>query len=133
MKISSTQYAKTFFELIDGKSEQEVLDVVKKFADILKRDRQLKNFNKIAEKFSEIYNKKNLIAEAVVVSREVLDVNTQEKIKEYVSGKYHLKEVILRNEINSNIMGGIIIKVGDEILDESVLGKIEKMRNELLK
>lgn len=133
MKVSLVQYAKTLYDLTDGKSERETFGILDKFFNILKRDRQLKNFDKIVENFSKIYNKKKSIVDALVVSREVLDRECVERIEKYIRGKYRAEEVVLRNETDLNIMGGIIIKAEDEILDGSVFGAMEKMKRELLK
>ena len=50
MKVSIKQYSQALIELTDGKPESEVLDMVKRFAEQLKADGQLKNYGKITEK-----------------------------------------------------------------------------------
>jgi len=57
MKITVQQYAKTLLEMTDGKTEQEIPVIVKKFAEIIQKDGQTKNAAKIIEKFSQLYNR----------------------------------------------------------------------------
>lgn len=133
MKISIKQYSQTLFKLTDGKSEQEVLSIVLKFAEQLKNDGQLKNSDKIIEKFSELHNTANGIIEAVVISREKLSGELVEKLNSFIKEKYKAKEVIIKNIIDEKIQGGIIIKVGDEILDASIANQLKKLKNILSK
>ena len=128
MKINISQYAQTLLDLTDGKSEQEILDIVAKFAEQLKKDGQLKNADKIMEKFSEIYNKKNGIVKAEVVTRYKLQDEKLKEIESYIKTKYEAKSVELVEVINEDIKGGIVIRVGDEVLDASVGGQLEKLR-----
>lgn len=133
MKISITQYAKTLFELTQGKSEQEVLDVTKKFAEVLKNDGQLKNAAKIIEKFTELCNKVNGIVEAEVVTAGEIEKETKEKVEKFVKEKYQAKEVVIKNVVNKDIRGGIVVRVGDEVMDASVENNLRKLKNILSK
>ena len=45
--------------------------------------------------------------------------------------KYKAKEVVIKNKIDENIKGGIIIKVGDEIVDASISGKLRSFKSSL--
>jgi len=132
MKITAQQYAKTLLELTDGKTEQAVSDVVKKFAEVLKKDGQIKNAGKIMEKFSEIYNAKHGIVEAEVATRKTLERQNVDRIEKFIKEKYSAKEVIVKNIVDEKIKGGIIIKVGDEVLDGSVGGQLKRLRKNLV-
>ncbi len=133
MKVTAQQYAKTLLELTDGKTEQTVSDVVKKFAEVLKKDGQIKNAGKIIEKFSEVYNAKHEIVEADVTSSRELSRDKINQIENFVKDKYSAKEVIVKNIIDEKIKGGIIIKVGDEVLDGSVSAQLKRLEKELVK
>ena len=133
MKVTALQYAKTLLELTENKTEKEISAVVASFADVLKKDGQMKNAGKIMEKFSEIYNTKHGIVEAQVITKEKIADNEIKKVKNYIKEKYQAKEVILHNVIDEKIKGGIIIKVGDEILDASVKQKLNLLKNVLTK
>ncbi len=120
MKVSPTQYATTLYELTKDKNKSEIDAVVKKFTEQLIKNRKNRLFGKIIEKFGGIYNQKNGIVEAEITSRETLDKDVSNKLRNYVSTKYKAKEVVIKNKVNENIKGGIIVKVGDEIVDASI-------------
>lgn len=133
MKVSIKQYSQSLLELTDGKSEQDVLDTVKNFALQLKKDGQLKNTIRIMEKFSELYNEAHGIVVAQVVVRKDVSNDMIENVKEFVKKKYNAKEVEMEVVIDEKIQGGIIVKVGDEILDGSVAAQLKKLKNILSK
>lgn len=133
MKISITQYAKALFELTENKSQEEVLNIVKNFAETLKTEGQLRNTGKIIEKFTEIYNAANGIVEAEVVTASGMEQETRDKVEKLVKEKYQAKEVVIRNVVDNEIKGGIIIRVGDEVMDGSVESQLKKLKNILSK
>jgi F-type H+-transporting ATPase subunit delta len=133
MKVSTLQYAKTLLELTDNKSQEDVLDIVKKFADQLKKDGQLKNAGKIMEKFSNIYNKQCGIIVAEVVSRVEMKNDELKKIEEFIIKKYGGNTVEMKNTVNGAIKGGIVIKVGDEVIDGSIATQLRRLKKELIK
>jgi F-type H+-transporting ATPase subunit delta len=65
-----------------------------------------------------------------VISAVELDKATIGQIKEDVDGKTGL-DVRVRNTIDKDIIGGLIIKIGDRVIDISVKNKIEDLRTKL--
>ena len=133
MKASIKQYAETLLDLTDKKSEQEISAIVKKFAEILKKDGQIKNVKNIIEKFSELYNKKHGIVEATVVTRQDVERQNVDRIEKFIKEKYSAKAVHIRNIVDENIKGGIVIRVGDEILDSSIKSQLNRLKSVLMK
>ncbi|MFZ2192970.1 MAG: ATP synthase F1 subunit delta [Candidatus Moraniibacteriota bacterium] len=133
MKITANQYARTLYELTENKSSQEVDKTVFNFTQIVRKNRQSKLFPKILESFNGIWNIKNKVAEAELISREKLDDETEKKIEEYIKRKYKVEKVLINRKIDENVVGGIIIRVGDDILDQSIKGQLRKLNKELTK
>ena len=133
MKATITQYAKTLLELTENKTEKEISGVVLRFAENLKKESELKNAGKIIEKFTELYNKKHGIVEATIVTRRKMQDAEYKEVESFVKNKYSAKEVVLKNVVDENIRGGIVIRVGDEILDASVTTQLKRLKKELIK
>ena len=131
MKISVTQYARTLHESVKDKSQKEIPEIISGFVKILAKNNQVKNSGKIIDKFSDIYNQENGIVEAEIASREVLSNMLSNKIKSFVKEKYQAKEVILKNIVDEKIKGGIVIKVGDELMDASVSKQLRDLKYKL--
>ncbi|KKP80377.1 MAG: ATP synthase F1 subunit delta [Candidatus Moranbacteria bacterium RIFOXYA12_FULL_35_19] len=133
MKITANQYAKTLFELIDNKPSQDVEKIIYNFVRVVKKNKQIKLFPGILERLSFIWNNKYKIAEAKIISAEELNEKDEKKIKDYLKEKYKVEKVVISKEIDKNIIGGFIIKTGDDIVDQSISGKIKKLRENLIK
>ena len=133
MKVSTTQYAKALLELTENKSEQEIVDVVKNFSEQLRTDGQLKNSAGIIEKFSGLYNSAHGIVDAEVVTSRKLGSEQISRLEIFIKEKYAAKEIIISNVVDESIKGGIIVKVGDDIIDGSVSGQLKRLRNILSK
>ena len=131
MKISTTQYAKTLHESVIDKPQKEISEVISEFVKILSKNNQLKNSGKIIDKFSDIYNQEKGIVEAEVVTKHKLESSQIHKIKSYIKERYSAKNVILKNIIDEKIKGGIVIKVGDELMDASVAKQLRDLKNKL--
>jgi F-type H+-transporting ATPase subunit delta len=132
MKISIKQYAQALYELTLGKSESEINVVIEKFVKELAKNNQIKLSTKILDKFEQMYNKENGIIEAQVTSAFKLEGVEIEKLKAYLLEKYSAKEIIFNNKIDENIKGGVIIKVGDELIDASIAGKLRSLKESLV-
>ncbi len=66
-----------------------------------------------------------------VVSRDNLDSTTLDKISSVLKNKLD-KEIILKEEIKESILGGIIIKIDDLVIDGSLAKDLKNIRNNLL-
>lgn len=133
MRLTVNQYAKALYGSVKDKSQDDVNLIVASFLKLLQKNKQTKLAKKIIEKFSAVWNKEHSIAEAEIVSREMLDDNMLQKMKEFIGEKYGAKEVVVKNIIDVEIKGGIIIRVGDELLDASVAGMLKSLKKELVK
>ena len=131
MKASAAQYAKTLYELASGKNKSEIDSIATSFAKLLAKNNRLKMTPAIIEKFGNIWNRENGILEADVESAYPLNDEISGKITKEIKEKYGAKEVILNNKINKDIKGGIIIKIGDEVIDGSVKKQLEMLKQAL--
>lgn len=133
MRITSKQYAQTLYDLTDGKSEAETKKSVGYFVEFLVKSRKLKLAEKISEQFSHIYNKRHGIAKVEVTSARKLSEEITKEIRGFVKKKYKAEEVEFVIRIDEGLKGGIILKVGDEVIDGSVAGRLSELKKILVK
>jgi F-type H+-transporting ATPase subunit delta len=133
MKITANQYAKTLFEITADKTKQEIDAVVANFLKVLIKNRKIKLSAKIIERFSEIYNKENGIVEAKITTSRKLSSHQVIKLEEFIKEKYKSEKVEINNVVDEKIQGGIIIRVGDEVMDASVSRSLSELKKELAK
>lgn len=132
MRVSAKQYAQVLHGLTDGKTRPEIEKAIADFARNLNKNRKLKLAGKIIEQFGKIYNKEKNIVEAEAISRQKIDETLEKKVKHFVKEKYLAKEVVLKNVIDKNIKGGIVLRVRDEVIDGSISGKLQELRKALI-
>jgi F-type H+-transporting ATPase subunit delta len=132
MKATATQYAKSLYGATKDKSHKKIDDVVANFLKIVDKNGQLKLKNGIIVKFGQIYNAENGIVEAEVVSREKLKEGILNDVRTYVRRKFEAEEVVLKNVVCEKIKGGIIIRVGDEVMDGSVERQLTELKKTLI-
>lgn len=127
MKASVKQYAKSLYEMVKGKSEKESKEIVKQFFNILVKDSMLSKTDKIIIEFSEVWNQAYGAVEATVVSARELDKASRKSIIDYVKKISKAKDVYLNESVNKDILGGVVVKYGDKIIDCSLRGRVESL------
>ena len=128
MKISTKQYANALYELTEGKDESQIDDLITRFVAQMKKMGDIKKAKEVVNQFEAIYNKKNGIVKAVVTTTRKLTDTENDEVIEFIKKKYNVANVEMDTVIDKNIKGGIIIKVGDEVLDGSVNGRLNKLK-----
>ena len=132
MKINSKQYAQALYELTKDKPTDKVDIIIGKFVNNLKKNGFLRKTENIIKKFTEIYNKENKVITAkIFTSRKMEDENVK-KITKIIKEKYQVREVELEMTIDKDLKGGIKIIIREEIIDNSIAGRLEKLRKELV-
>jgi len=59
------------------------------------------------------------------------DSETERKIREKLHGLTG-KEILLNYQVNSDLMGGIVIRVGNTILDSSIQSQLERVQEKIV-
>ena len=80
----------------------------------------------ILEEFQHIWYRKNGYVEASVQSAQALS-NAQEKSLTANLEKMLSKKVVVNYEICPEILGGLIVKFGSSMIDDSIRGKLNRL------
>jgi F-type H+-transporting ATPase subunit delta len=132
MKVTARQYAQTLFEVIQDLPQQQVPQIIAKFVAQIKHNGDLTHSKGIISAFGEIYDRAYSIVAATVTSARSLTDEQKEGIEAFIKKKYDAKDVNLAYAVDEGITGGIIIRVGDEIIDASVKGRMLTMKQYLM-
>ncbi len=133
MKISEKQYALSLYEVIDGRSNEKAKIVIKNFIGILAKHNQLAKIEEIIKQFIKIWNSKKRIIEAEVTGAREFSKGVVRNIKSYVLNISKAKEVSLITKVDKNILGGVIIKYGDKVLDGSLKARLSDLKSKLIR
>jgi len=107
-------------------------DTTKLFIGFLVDKKREQELPLVAEQFVASYDQMKGIAKATVVSAVQLSTETMAKVKTYVIGLLGKSEIELNNEVNPSIIGGVIIKHEDKLLDMSVSKELREIRKTLI-
>ncbi len=86
----------------------------------------------MAESFIHMVNEHNGIGEADVYSVRELTDNEKESLQQVFAEKLGLKSLRIHNIVDSSLLGGIKLKIGNRIYDGSVSGKLERIERRLV-
>lgn len=98
---------------------------------IVSKNRREAYWLSILEKFLEMYRAYHQVQLASITTSCKLPADLVGYVKDLVKSWKSCKEVILREHVNPAILGGFILRVGDQQLDNSLASKLVKMKKEL--
>lgn len=102
--------------------------------NVLSENNRLGLFPQIAKQFSVLNSAHNGVVEATVVSAKPLDTKTIQRLTKAIQGSKFVgagKSLKISNEINPDILGGLIVEVGDNTVDLSLSAKVTKLNKVL--
>ena len=133
MKITAKQYAESLYEAVKEKKDSQIKDAIKNFFNILIQNNDIVKTEDIVKEFEKIWNIEEGIIEAEVISAKELDNKIIKLLNNYIAELSGAEKVNLKQKINKNILGGVIIKFEDKILDGSLRARLNKLRVKMTK
>lgn len=101
------------------------------FASII-RNRRLNLFPEIYEDFLRLVKLSKNILEVEIISAVKTDKVQVDRVKVLIEKKYPGKIVAIKETIREQILGGIQIKVGSEVIDASLKNQLETLKKKCL-
>ncbi len=111
--------------------EKNVSKVTMLFITLITKNRRENVLPEIADAFVAQYKEMKGITIASVTSATVLADDAKKKIQDLVQKEVG-GTVELETEINPELIGGFILRIGDKQLDTSILNKIGDLRQEFM-
>lgn len=113
-------------ELIKGVCADNVDEQAHNLVDTLIDNGRLNTIEAISARYEELRAQAESLVEAHVESALPLDDAQLEKLSTSLE-KHFGKKVKLASSVNEDLMGGILIRAGDTVIDGSVRTKLEKL------
>jgi F-type H+-transporting ATPase subunit delta len=79
-----------------------------------------------AQEFIREYNEYKGIVKATVTSATALSAANLEALRKVIAEETKA-EIVLTNQVDPNLIGGFIVKVGDKQIDASIAGRLHKL------
>ena len=100
---------------------------LKEFCAVVAKHRRVSLFPEIRDEYKKLCAEMRGEVSATVISKQALTDQQVTSIADSL-GKTLGKKVAIKNELDASIMGGLIVKVGSLMLDDSVKAKLEALR-----
>ncbi len=121
MRYTPKEYAETLYGLTDRISERAAKNVIRRFVKALSDNNDLSKTGLIVEEFEKIWREAQ--------GRKKVEVTVAPK-----ENTAHLKEKLKGDVIfeeDPNILGGIKIRIGDKLIDNTIRARINRLKESL--
>jgi F-type H+-transporting ATPase subunit delta len=102
-----------------------------KFVLLLIDKKRIRSYEEIEKAFEALYEAERGIVEVSVVTAIPLDADLERKAKATIEERTGKKAKIVKR-VEPGVIGGVIMIVGDKIIDGSIRNHLAEMRQELL-
>lgn len=124
--LQKKQQKQILMDIFGGKTN----DALYNFLLILIDKNRFMELKSIFITFKDLYLAEKNTMEAMIVSAVELRDDYKEQLKKNLELKYQ-KNIILQTSIDPSILGGLIVYVGDQVIDGSSKRKLNNIKNSL--
>jgi F-type H+-transporting ATPase subunit delta len=129
MKYTHKQYAQALYEALQDTKPKDQDIVIENFIQILKDKGDLAEYEKIIAVYEAHDREQRGITEVEVTTATgatKLDKSFIDNLNEIIG-----KDIQIKEKIDSNLIGGIVIKAGDTLIDGSIKHHLDQLHETL--
>jgi F-type H+-transporting ATPase subunit delta len=97
---------------------------------LMVRRHRIEQLPRVATEFRRLDDKRNGLTHAVATSAAALEANEVQaitaRLEELTGGR-----IALETAVDPSLLGGLVVRVGDRLIDGSVRSRLERLRNQL--
>lgn len=125
--VSKAERASLVDEAFNGQVDLYLLNFLK----ILAEGGRIRNLPEIEKEYRELYYLRENIEEAVAITAVPMSSEQKEKLTAKLE-KTTGKKILLKNQIDKSLIGGVVLKIGNRQMDDSVKSRLEGIRRQIL-
>ncbi|MGE5626826.1 MAG: F0F1 ATP synthase subunit delta [Solirubrobacterales bacterium] len=126
--VSTSNKKKLFEDLFKGKIEDDILS----FLNLLIEKKRILELSNMLVQMEKIYLEKHDTSIAEVTTVLPLAADEKDELINKLQKKFN-KKIILQEVIDKEILGGVYVKVDNEVIDGTIKSKLEEMKKLMLK
>ncbi len=123
--FSSTEKREGIEKAVSG-ADSELVN----FLELLAEKHRMPAIFRIRRRFDELWAEANKRLEVTLTSAVELDESVVKKVGKEVERQTDRK-IDLETEVDPDVLGGLVLRVGNMVLDASVRSKLERLRKEV--
>lgn len=124
--LSYQEKVTKFLSLFDGEIDPKSISLIK----VLGESKRLSLIPSIYQQYKELIEKKEKKRTVELTSPFDLSADQNENLAKVLKGRFG-ENLTIKTKIDQSLIGGFLAKSGDDVLDASIKGKLEKLRNQI--
>ncbi|AYF54180.1 ATP synthase F0F1 subunit delta [Clostridium sp. K25] len=127
-EVTTAKKKKIFKEIFKGKIDDNLLAFL---LILIEKERIMYLKEKVKEMEKIHLEKQNIIVAHI---KSVIPLNEEQKsvLVEKLSKKYQ-KNIMLKEQLDKSLIGGLYVRIGDDVIDGTIKGKFEEIRKRVSK
>jgi len=127
-KITPKQYAVLLYEITKDLRKTEIKEKILKFVRFLAKNNHLSLINKIIGEFKAYTKKQEGIQEVELVSARPIGIEIRQRLISILNRK---SKIELKEKIDPGLLGGMVIKIGNTMIDGSIRRRLSILSDKL--
>jgi F-type H+-transporting ATPase subunit delta len=113
-----------------GKTLQDADPIVLNFLELLVENHRMPVVFRVRREFDALWREENQLLPVQITSAIALDESVAARIGEEI-GRQTGRQVQLTSTVDPDVLGGIVLRVGNSILDASIRSRLERLRKQV--
>jgi F-type H+-transporting ATPase subunit delta len=133
MKLTSTQYATALFDAVSETNPKDQDKVLDNFVRILAQNGDLGKYDEIEAEFRKLKLSSQGIKEAEVTIAKKAELNHSiiKELNDVVQATGLLSKLEVKTRVDESIIGGVVVRVDDTLIDASVRTQLNNLNKNL--
>ena len=127
-QINTRRKKKTFINIFKGKIDEELLSFL---LILIEKDRILYLREKLNEMEKIDLERKNTLKGVIKTAVPLLS-SELDSLQSIFEKKYD-KNIIFETKVDRSVLGGVYVRVGNDVIDDTIKSKIEEMKDIMLR
>lgn len=125
--VSKKERVKLIDEDFSGRIDLYLLNFLK----VLAEGGRITHLPEIEKEYRELYYLQENIQEVIALTAVPMSQEMQEKLAAKLE-KSTGKKILLKNQIDKSLIGGVVLKIGNRQMEDSVKSRLEAVRRQIL-
>ncbi len=132
-KISAKKIAQALYEELRDLDRDQIKSRISNLLDYLLKNKNLKIADKIVSEFEFYAKAQEGVIDVELISAVSLSLKNKNALEKKLIGEKKVKKVNFIEKLDKRLLGGVIIKIGDTIYDNSLKTRLELLKQQINK
>jgi F0F1-type ATP synthase delta subunit len=132
MKTTPSQYARALLALSKEKSSSDQAKIAADFLNLMRRKGESKKLSSIVKKMEHLQDAKMGTKHISVTTAHPINAELMKELETFARKNFESKEVILDIRTDKKLLGGVVMKTDNHMVDASVVWRIKSLKKTLL-